>query len=83
MKESPKVYLSLESKKLIVEALVNHINRWGIKVDNEPLSEDAKIELNRIALDVNKYYKQKTGYKKYKYPLIPKKKGEINGRSDK
>jgi hypothetical protein len=71
MKESPKVYLSLESKKLIVEALINHIDRWGIKVDDEPLNEDAKIEINRLVLDINRHYLRETGFKKYKYPLIP------------
>ena len=74
MKYTSKIPLGIEAKKLIVEALEYYISRWGTKVDDEPLSEDAIIEINRIALDVNKYYKQKTGYKKYKYPLIPKKK---------
>ncbi len=68
--KTPKSYLGLDAKILIIDALINHIHRWGTKVDDEPLSEDAIIELNRIALDVNKHYLKTKGYKKYKYPLI-------------
>ena len=72
MKYTPKMPLSIEAKKIIIDALINHINRWGTRVDDEPLSEDAIIELNRIALDVNKHYLKTKGYKKYEYPLISK-----------
>lgn len=79
MKESPKVYLNLQAKKLVVEALEYYINRWGIKVDDEPLNQDAKIEINRLVLDINKHYLKETGFKKYKYPLISLKKEKNNG----
>tara|TARA_Y100001973_G_C5157012_1_gene311353 strand:- start:228 stop:464 length:237 start_codon:yes stop_codon:yes gene_type:complete len=72
MKYTPKMPLGIEAKKLIVEALEYYISRWGTKVDDEPLSEDAIIELNRITLDVNKYYKKTIGQPKHKYPTINK-----------
>ena len=74
MKYTPKMPLGIEAKKLIVEALEYYINRWGTKVDDEPLSEDAIIELNRITLDVNKHYKKTIGQAKHKYPTIKKEK---------
>ena len=73
MKYTPKSPLDIEAKKLIVEALQYYIDRWGTDVDDKPLSEDAIIELNRIALEVNKHYTKEIGFKKYKYPLIAKK----------
>ena len=77
MKYTPKMPLGIEAKKLIVEALEYYISRkmldlWGTKVDDEPLSEDAIIELNRITLDVNRYYKKTIGHAKHKYPTIKK-----------
>ena len=72
MKYTPKMPLGIEAKKLIVEALEYYIARWGTKVDDEPLSEDAIIELNRITLDVNKHYKKTIGQAKHKYPTIDK-----------
>ena len=73
MEYTPKIPLGIDAKKLIIEALEYYIDRWGTKVDDKPLSEDAIIELNVICKDVNRYYKETTGYKKYKYPLIEKK----------
>ena len=73
MKYTPKMPLGTEAKIIIVEALEYYIDRWGASVDDEPLSEDSIIELNRIALDVNRHYLKTRGCKKHRYPLINKK----------
>ena len=72
MEYTPKIPLGIEAKRFIVEAIEYYINRWGATIDDEELSEDSIIELNRITLDVNRYYLKKTGYKKHKYPTIAK-----------
>ena len=73
MKYTPKMPLGIEAKKLIVEALEYYICRWGTDVDDEPLSEDAMIEINAITRDVNRYYKKTIGQTKHRYPTIEKK----------
>tara|TARA_R100001594_G_scaffold121864_1_gene157849 strand:- start:716 stop:943 length:228 start_codon:yes stop_codon:yes gene_type:complete len=73
MKYTPKMPLGIEAKRLIVEAIEYYIDRWGTSIDDEPLSEDSIIELNRITLDVNRYYLKTRGYKKHRYPTINKK----------
>jgi len=70
MEYTPKMPLGIEAKILIVEALEYYINRWGSSIDDEPLSEDARIELNAITRDVNRYYIKTVGQKKHKYPTI-------------
>ena len=70
MKYTPKMPLGIDAKKLIVEALEYYIDRWGSSIDDEPISEDARIELNAITRDVNKHYIKTIGHKKHKYPTI-------------
>ena len=70
MEYTPKMPLGIEAKILIVEALEYYINRWGSSIDDEPLSEDARIELNAITRDVNRFYIRTVGQKKHKYPTI-------------
>ena len=61
MKYTPKMPLGIESKRLIVEALEYYIDRWGTSIDDEPLSQDTRIELNAIVRDANKYYLKTIG----------------------
>ena len=70
MKYTPKMPLGIEAKKIIVEALEYYISRWGTSIDDEPLSEDARIEINAITRDVNRHYIKTIGYKKHKYTTI-------------
>jgi len=70
MEYTPKMPLGIEAKKLIVEALEYYISRWGTSVDDEPISEDARIEINAITRDVNRHYIKTIGQKKHKYPTI-------------
>ena len=70
MEYTPKMPLGIEAKKLIVEALEYYIDRWGSSIDDKPLSEDARIELNAITRDVNRHYIKTIGCKKHKYPTI-------------
>ena len=72
MEYTPKMPLGIEAKKLIVEALEYYISRWGTSVDDEPISEDARIEINAITRDVNRHYIKTIGHKKHKYPTIEK-----------
>lgn len=70
MKYTPKMPLGIEAKRFIVEALEYYIDRWGIAIDDEELSEDSRIELNAITRDANRYYLKSIGCKKHKYPTI-------------
>ena len=79
MKYTPKMPLGIEAKRFIVEALEYYIDRWGTTIDDEELSEDSVIELNRITLDANKYYLKTIGHKKHKYPTINHKGRDLDG----
>ena len=75
MKHTPKTPLSIKTKAYIIEAIEYYNDRFGVDICfGEKLDIDGCIEINAITKQVNKYYLEKTGYKKHKYPTIDKSK---------